>query len=175
MNRYLVSVALLFITIAANADIDVRRYEKTFDCGFALIQAKGAVCASELDCNSISNVSYEQLSYRINGKWHSLPKLSKQLPNGPSILRESDRVYSVSELKCQKNQDVIILYWGGGNCSDGCEFGVTYSVVSGRLIPRPGVKGRWDQVPYVKQYLLFSDNADDVIVTKWIDPPPKSQ
>lgn len=168
MRRCLASLFAILAMHAVCAADDERRYEKSYDCGFVEIQAKGAECVDEMDCPSLSSVTHEILSYRLGGKSYPLPSLSNQFPLGPKILKEAGRVYRISQLKCQENRGVAVIYWGGGNCAD-CEIMVSYSVAAGSLVPQRILKGRWDIVPFVKHY---SAN-DDESVTKWIDPPPK--
>lgn len=168
MRQYLAGLLAILAAHAACATDDARRYVKSYGCGFVEIQAKGAECVNEMDCPNLSNVTHENLSYRLGGQSYPLPALSEQFPSGPKILKEAGRVYRISELKCQENRRVAVVYWGGGNCV-GCEIMISYSAANRRLTPEKILKGRWEFVPFVKQYSA----SDDAAVTKWIDHPPK--
>ncbi len=168
MRHYFGTAFVIFLASSTCAATDARRYEKSFDCGFVQIQAKGAECVSEVDCPSLSYVTHEDMSYRSKSKAHPLPALTKQLPHGKEILHEPDRIYRISQLKCQEGQNVAVLFWGGGNCRSGCEVMVSYSATTGRLVPQRILKGSWDLVPFVKHY----STNDNAAVTKWIDPRP---
>lgn len=172
ISRFIIILLMTLPALTSHAE-DLRRYEKTYDCGFVKLLAGGAKCAKEGCFDGESDIVYEHWKYVLNGKSLALPSLSKQLPQGPSILREpleADRVFHISAVKCQANRHLTVLYTSMGNCR-GCEITVSYSLSAGRLFPRlPNSRGSWRDIPFVKEY-AFDDQKD---ITQWLDPEPVS-
>jgi hypothetical protein len=168
-NIYIaIAIAIFSLSSAAMAagepSADARRYVRTYDCSFSKVSAVGAACQDEDTCPNLSMVYSEAIAFVTKNITTQLEPLPKQFP--ASVRVDPQRVYTLSAVRCHANNEVSILYWGGGNCSRVCEVAARYKLSeAGAVTEKTLIEGRWSALPAVKEYSTFDKQKH----TEWLD------
>lgn len=127
-------LSLCSCSIVMAEPLKTEPYTKVFSCPTATIHVAGMRCENEDECPYISNSASENVSLQTkSGKRIAIEALDTSFPSSKRILRDEgnashprSRLYVVLRVDCLPKNQIGILYWGGGNCSSGCENYVTY-------------------------------------------------
>ena len=154
VNILVALVVLSLSMTATNAgaeDTQGQQYSRTYECSFATVRTTGARCEDEDTCPNLSMVYSETVTLVSKGLATKLRPITVQFAGSPRV--DTTRVYALSEVRCHADNEITLVYWGGGNCSSVCVVAVRYTISdSGAVVKNEIVQGGWLELPAAKEY-----------------------